>query len=301
MTDKEQANTPEVDENRLIAERREKLHALRKQGEAYPNDFRVTADAANLLERFGDAEQWDQAALEARGESYSLAGRILSRRIMGKASFVHIQDGSGARIQLYLRRDDLPEGVYQAFKQWDIGDIVGVTGTLMRTRTGELSLQASDLKLLTKSLRPLPEKWHGLSDQETRYRQRYVDLIVNPQVRDTFVRRSLIIRAIRHYFDEQGFLEVETPMMHHIPGGATARPLSDRVDPEVVEPKQITSDSLRDSCPCTESPADSHRPEDPPSPAPPPPTANKTAGMTGSTISPRVNNGRNMIFNSMVI
>jgi len=224
MTDKEQANTPEVDENRLIAERREKLHALRKQGEAYPNDFRVTADAANLLERFGDAEQWDQAALEARGESYSLAGRILSRRIMGKASFVHIQDGSGARIQLYLRRDDLPEGVYQAFKQWDIGDIVGVTGTLMRTRTGELSLQASDLKLLTKSLRPLPEKWHGLSDQETRYRQRYVDLIVNPQVRDTFVRRSLIIRAIRHYFDEQGFLEVETPMMHHIPGGATARP-----------------------------------------------------------------------------
>ncbi|WP_376696073.1 lysine--tRNA ligase [Wenzhouxiangella sp. EGI_FJ10305] len=224
MTNDEQNPTPEVDENRLIAERREKLHALREQGEAYPNDFRVTADAADLLDRFGDAEKWDQAALESQGETYSLAGRILSRRIMGKASFVHIQDGSGARIQLYLRRDDLPEGVYQAFKHWDIGDIVGVTGTLMRTRTGELSIQAGDLKLLTKALRPLPEKWHGLSDQETRYRQRYVDLIVNPEVRDTFVRRSLIIRAIRHYFDDQGFLEVETPMMHHIPGGATARP-----------------------------------------------------------------------------
>jgi lysyl-tRNA synthetase, class II len=224
MTDKNQNQTPEVDENRLIAERREKLHALREQGEAYPNDFRVTTEAADLLERFGDVEQWDQAALEQHDESFSLAGRILSRRIMGKASFVHIQDGSGARIQLYLRRDDLPEGVYQAFKQWDIGDIVGVTGRLMRTRTGELSVHASELALLTKSLRPLPEKWHGLSDQETRYRQRYVDLIVNPEVRDTFVRRTLVIRAIRHFFDDHGFLEVETPMMHHIPGGATARP-----------------------------------------------------------------------------
>ncbi|NEZ04045.1 lysine--tRNA ligase [Wenzhouxiangella sp. XN201] len=224
MTEENQNQTPEVDENRLIAERREKLHALREQGEAYPNDFRVTIEAADLLERFGDAERWDQAALEQHDESYSLAGRILSRRIMGKASFVHIQDGSGARIQLYLRRDDLPEGVYQAFKQWDIGDIVGVTGRLMRTRTGELSVHASELALLTKSLRPLPEKWHGLSDQETRYRQRYVDLIVNPEVRDTFVRRTLVIRAIRHFFDDHGFLEVETPMMHHIPGGATARP-----------------------------------------------------------------------------
>jgi len=220
----EVSSSAEVDENRLIAERRDKLDALRARGEAYPNEFRVSADAATLLERFGDAEQWDQEALESREETYSLAGRILSRRIMGKASFVHIQDGSGARMQLYLRRDDLPEGVYQAFKQWDIGDIVGVSGTLMRTRTGELSLQATNLKLLTKALRPLPEKWHGLTDQETRYRQRYVDLIVNPEVRETFVRRSLIIRAIRHYFDAHGFLEVETPMMHHIPGGAAARP-----------------------------------------------------------------------------
>src|SRR5690625_381326 len=143
---------------------------------------------------------------------------------MGKAAFVHSQDGSGERIQLYLRRDDLPDGVYKAFRQWDIGDIVGVRGRLMRTRTGELSIQAEELRLLVKALRPLPEKWHGLSDQETRYRQRYVDLIVNPQVRRTFVLRSLIIRAIRHFFDDHGFLEVETPMMHHIPGGATARP-----------------------------------------------------------------------------
>ncbi|WP_376690893.1 lysine--tRNA ligase [Wenzhouxiangella sp. EGI_FJ10409] len=225
-TEATSAAASEVDENRLIAERREKLHALREQGDAYPNDFRVTAEAADLLERFDDADTWDQDALEGHDEVFRLAGRILSRRIMGKASFVHIQDGSGARFQLYLRRDDLPEGVYKAFKQWDIGDIVGVTGKLMRTRTGELSLHASDLVLLTKSLRPLPEKWHGLSDQETRYRQRYVDLIVNPEVRDTFVRRSLIVRAIRHYFDAHGFLEVETPMMHHIPGGATARPFA---------------------------------------------------------------------------
>ncbi len=224
MTRKETDQAPEVDENRLIAERREKLGKLREHGEAFPNDFRVTVEAAKLLDRFEDAERWDQDALEGLEESFSLAGRIMSRRIMGKASFVHIQDGSGARIQLYLRRDDLPEGVYQSFKQWDIGDIVGVTGSLMRTRTGELSVQASDLRLLTKSLRPLPEKWHGLTDQETRYRQRYVDLIVNPEVRETFVRRTLIIRAIRRYFDSREFLEVETPMMHHIPGGATARP-----------------------------------------------------------------------------
>ena len=218
------ANGEHIDENRLIVERREKLSKLREQGEAFPNDFRVTADATGLLDRFADAERWSQEALERLEETFSLAGRIMSRRIMGKASFVHIQDGTGARFQLYLRRDDLPEGVYQSFKQWDIGDIVGATGSLMRTRTGELSLHAGELVLLTKSLRPLPEKWHGLTDQETRYRQRYVDLIVNPEVRETFVRRTLIVRAIRRYFDSRDFLEVETPMMHHIPGGATARP-----------------------------------------------------------------------------
>jgi len=212
------------DENRLIAERRDKLSQLRQQSQAYPNDWRIDHQASDLLERFADDSVWTQEALESVDEDFRLAGRILSRRIMGKAAFVHIQDGSGARLQIYLRRDDLPEGVYQAFKGWDIGDIIGVAGRAMRTRTGELSLHASELRLLVKSLRPLPEKWHGLSDQETRYRQRYVDLIVNPEVRETFVRRFQIIRAIRDFLDAKGFLEVETPMMHHIPGGATARP-----------------------------------------------------------------------------
>ena len=220
----ESKETEAVDENRLIAERRAKLDQLRGQGQAFPNDWRVNTDAARLAERFGDADEWTHEALEELDESFSVAGRIMSRRIMGKASFVHIQDGSGERLQLYLRRDDLPDGVYQAFKGWDIGDLVGAAGTLMRTRTGELSLHVGELRLLAKSLRPLPEKWHGLSDQETRYRQRYVDLIVNPQVRQTFVRRSQVIRGIRRFLDQRGFLEVETPMMHHIPGGATARP-----------------------------------------------------------------------------
>jgi lysyl-tRNA synthetase class 2 len=220
----EQGAVTVEDENRLIAERRGKLQELRTAGEAYPNDWRPDSDAATLLTRFADEETWTQAALEGLEERFCLAGRIMSRRIMGKAAFVHIQDGSGARIQLYLRRDDLPEGIYQSFKHWDIGDLIGVAGRLMRTRTGELSVHADELRLLSKSLRPLPEKWHGLSDQETRYRQRYVDLIVNPEVRETFVRRSQIVRAIRNFLDQRGFLEVETPMMHHIPGGATARP-----------------------------------------------------------------------------
>ncbi len=213
-----------VDENRLIAERRAKLRALREVGEAYPNHWRPDADAADLLERFADDETWSQQALEGLEERYSLAGRIMSRRIMGKAAFMHIQDRSGARLQIYVRRDDLPQGMYAAFKQWDIGDLVGVAGRLMRTRTGELTLHADAIELLAKSLRPLPEKWHGLTDQETRYRQRYVDLIVNPEVRETFVRRSQIVRAIRSFLDQRDFLEVETPMMHHIPGGAAARP-----------------------------------------------------------------------------
>ena len=228
MSDKKENADPEAvtveDENRLIAERRGKLQELRTAGEAYPNDWRPDSDAAALLERFADEEAWTQEALEGLDERFCLAGRIMSRRIMGKAAFVHIQDGSGKRIQLYLRRDDLPDGVYLAFKHWDIGDLIGVAGRLMRTRTGEISVHAEELRLLSKSLRPLPEKWHGLTDQETRYRQRYVDLIVNPEVRETFVRRSQIVRAIRNFLDQRDFLEVETPMMHHIPGGATARP-----------------------------------------------------------------------------
>ncbi len=224
VTDSKPEQVIEADENRLIAERRAKLKALREAGPAYPNHFRPSITADELHARFGDEQHWTQQALAESGERFALAGRMMSRRIMGKASFVHIQDGSGERIQLYLRRDDLPQGVYQAFKGWDIGDIVGAEGSLMRTRTGELSLSADKLELLAKSLRPLPEKWHGLTDQETRYRRRYVDLIVNPQVRETFVRRSQVIRAIRGFLDRRGFLEVETPMMHHIPGGATARP-----------------------------------------------------------------------------
>jgi len=216
--------TDHHDENRLIAERRAKLAALREQGQAFPNTFKPDHTAAGLLEAYGDAEAWSQERLEAEPVSVSVAGRMLSRRIMGKAAFVHIRDRSGRQIQLYLRRDDLPEGVYQAFKHWDVGDIVGARGVLMRTKTGELSVHADRVELLVKSLRPLPEKWHGLTDQETRYRQRYVDLIANPEVRETFLTRAKIVRMIREFLEAREFLEVETPMMHHIPGGATARP-----------------------------------------------------------------------------
>ncbi|MEM7054251.1 MAG: lysine--tRNA ligase [Pseudomonadota bacterium] len=225
MTDQNNSDE-QIDENRLIAERRAKLTELRKQGNAYPNQFRPEHDAASLLQTYADAEVWSKQRFEDEPVQVCLAGRMMSRRVMGKAAFMHIQDGSGERIQLYLRRDDLPEGVYQAFKQWDIGDQVGVSGRLMRTNTGELSVHADSLELLVKSLRPLPEKWHGLTDQETRYRQRYVDLIVNPEVRTTFTIRSKLIRILRDFFEQRGFLEVETPMMHHLPGGATARPFT---------------------------------------------------------------------------
>jgi lysyl-tRNA synthetase class 2 len=170
-----------------------------------------------------DAEQ-----LEALGIRVSVAGRLMSRRVMGKASFLDLQDMSG-RIQLFLQRDNLPEGTYQTFKKdWDLGDIIGVEGQLFKTRTGELSVRADTLRLLTKSLRPLPEKYHGLSDQETRYRQRYLDLIMNEAVRDTFRTRTAIIQYIRAYLNERGYMEVETPMMQAVPGGALARPFTTR-------------------------------------------------------------------------
>jgi lysyl-tRNA synthetase class 2 len=220
----DQNSNDQHDENRLIAERRAKLGALREHGQAFPNTFRPEHTAQKLQADFGDAEAWPQERLEAEPVAAVVAGRMMSKRIMGKAAFVHVRDGSGETIQLYLRRDDLPEGVYQAFKHWDIGDIVGASGVLMRTRTGELSVHVDRVELLVKSLRPLPEKWHGLSDQETRYRQRYVDLIANPEVRATFVRRAKLVRLIREFLEARGFLEVETPMMHHIPGGAAARP-----------------------------------------------------------------------------
>jgi len=216
--------TNHQDENRLIAERRAKLAGLRENGNAFPNTFRPEHTAAGLLAQYGDVEAWPQEKLEQERVLATVAGRMLSRRIMGKAAFVHIRDRSGEQIQLYLRRDDLPEGVYQAFKHWDVGDIVGASGVLMRTKTGELSLHADRLELLVKSLRPLPEKWHGLQDQETRYRQRYVDLIANPDVREIFIKRAAIVRRIREFLEARDFLEVETPMMHHLPGGATARP-----------------------------------------------------------------------------
>nr|PZN62333.1 MAG: lysine--tRNA ligase [Pseudomonadota bacterium] len=209
-----------LEENRLIAERRAKLAALRQKGIAFPNDFRRTACAGDLHA----AHAQDAAeALEQKAIRVKVAGRIMARRIMGKVSFVTLADPTG-RIQLFLQRDGLPEGQYEAFKGWDIGDTIGAEGTLFRTRTGELSVKVSNLRMLTKSLRPLPDKWHGLADVDTRYRQRYVDLIVNEASREVFKARTRIIRRLRAELDARGFMEVETPMMQPIAGGAAARP-----------------------------------------------------------------------------
>jgi lysyl-tRNA synthetase class 2 len=211
-----------VDENRLIAERREKLDSLRMAGQAYPNDFHPGVTAAELHSRFGED---DAEALQQVSERFAVGGRMMAKRVMGKIAFVRLQDRSGS-IQLMVQRDGLPEGVFQQFKQWDIGDIIGAAGSIMRTNKGELSIRLDELRLMTKSLRPLPEKWHGLTDTETRYRQRYVDLIMNEESRAVFHIRSRIIRFIRNFMEapERDFLEVETPMMHPIPGGAAARP-----------------------------------------------------------------------------
>ena len=224
MTDQTPAPQIPTDENSLIAERRGKLTALRGQGVAYPNDFRREDYAGDLQAEYGDAELWSAEALEGAHRVVKMAGRLMAKRVMGKASFAQIQDESG-RVQLFLQSNTLGE-VYDAFKGWDVGDIIGVEGSLTRTRTGELSVKANSLRLLTKSLRPLPDKWHGLTDVEQRYRQRYVDLIVTPEAREVFVKRSRIIRAIREWLDARRFLEVETPMMHYIPGGATAKPFT---------------------------------------------------------------------------
>jgi lysyl-tRNA synthetase, class II len=210
------------DENQLIAERRAKLKALRECGIAYPNDF-VRADYADDLQQaYADKDTWTSDTLQALDKTVQIAGRLMAKRVMGKASFAQLQDMSG-RIQLYLAGAELGD-VYEAFKHWDVGDIIGVSGSLTRTKTGELSIKGKTLRLLTKSLRPLPDKWHGLSDVEQRYRQRYVDLIVTPEAREVFIKRSQVISAIRNWLDAQRFLEVETPMMHYIPGGATAKP-----------------------------------------------------------------------------
>jgi lysyl-tRNA synthetase class 2 len=207
------------DENKLIAERRSKLAAIREKGIAFPNDFRRNVTAGEILAKYAEV---DAAALETTPVRVSIAGRMMSRRVMGKAAFAHMKDMSG-QIQLFLQRDTLGE-TYEEFKRWDIGDIVGAEGDLFRTKTGELSVKVDSLRLLTKSLRPLPEKWHGLSDQETKYRQRYLDLIINDVTRETFRVRSLIVQQIREFMVARGFLEVETPMMQAIPGGATAKP-----------------------------------------------------------------------------
>jgi len=212
--------TDEQEEHRLIAERRRKLAQWRESGQAFPNDFRRDALAGELQAAYAEV---GNERLEAEGVRVRVAGRLMSKRVMGKASFAAIRDMSGD-IQLFLRRDDLPEGVYTAFKGWDVGDIVGAEGVLMRTKTGELSVRCERLALLTKSLRPLPEKYHGLADTEARYRQRYLDLIMNPDSRRVFELRSRIVRYIREAFNARGFLEVETPMMQPIPGGAAARP-----------------------------------------------------------------------------
>ena len=211
-----------ADENALIAERRRKLNELRAAGEAYPNDFRRNALAEELHCTFGphDADKLPEVSPRVR-----VAGRMMAKRVMGKASFVKLQDRTG-QIQVFLERDRLPEGLYQDFRKWDIGDIVGAEGLLFKTKTGELTVKADNVRLLTKSLRPLPEKWHGLADMETRYRQRYVDLIMNEKSRHVFRIRARIVAYIRAFMESQDFLEVETPMMQTLAGGAVARPFT---------------------------------------------------------------------------
>ncbi|HUL91459.1 MAG TPA: lysine--tRNA ligase [Burkholderiales bacterium] len=208
------------DENQIIAERRARLAELRRHGSAFPNDFRREHLAADLHKTWGDKSNEE---LEPRHIAVSLAGRVMLKRVMGKASFATVQDMSG-RIQLYVTRDAVGEAAYEAFKHYDLGDIVGAKGTLFKTKTGELSLKTAELRLLVKSLRPLPEKFHGLADQEQKYRQRYVDLIMSEETRAVFRTRSRIVEAIRGFMAAKGFLEVETPMMQPIPGGANAKP-----------------------------------------------------------------------------
>ena len=225
MTNQDQNQPPEAaapEENRIIAERRAKLAEWRATGCAYPNDFRRENLAGRLDELYGAKEKED---LDVLAISVKLAGRVMLKRVMGKASFVTVQDLSG-RIQLYVTRDGIGEERYGDFKRWDLGDIVGCTGTLMKTKTGELTVNCSEIRLLAKALRPLPEKFHGLADVEQKYRQRYLDLMTNDETRFTFVARSRMVASIRNYMTEHGFLEVETPMMHPIPGGASAKPFT---------------------------------------------------------------------------
>jgi lysyl-tRNA synthetase, class II len=220
VSEKSDASGPPVDENQIIAERRGKLSALRTRGNAYPNDFNRDALAGELHDAHG---QKTHEELDRQAITVSVAGRMLLKRVMGKASFATLQDMSG-RIQLYITTDALGAEAHDAFKHWDLGDIVGARGALFKTKTGELTVKVTELRLLAKALRPLPEKFHGLTDQEQKYRQRYVDLITSPESRRVFIARSAIVQAMREFFVARGYLEVETPMMHPIPGGAAARP-----------------------------------------------------------------------------
>ena len=214
------AAIPAADENQIFAERRAKLARLREAGPAFPNDARPEHRAGPLT------EQYDGLTREQLAEApvaVSIAGRMMLKRVQGKASFGTLQDATG-RLQLWMNDDGVGAAQHEAFKHWDLGDIVAAEGVLFRTMKGELSVRCSSVRLLAKALRPLPDKFHGLADQETRYRQRYVDLIVNPDTRRTFVARSKALSAIRNFMTGNGFLEVETPMLHPIPGGAAAKP-----------------------------------------------------------------------------
>ncbi len=219
--DKPEAPAP-LDENKIMAERRAKLAKLRDEGNAYPNDFFRTHLAITLDEKYGEMPA---EALEKEQVAVTVAGRLMLKRVMGKASFGTLQDGSG-RLQIYVADDSAGKANHAAYKHWDIGDIIGATGFLFRTRTGQLTVRVHELRLLTKSLRPLPEKWHGLADQETRYRQRYVDLLVNEHSRWVFAVRSRVVQGIRNFMNRTNYIEVETPMLQPIPGGATARPFA---------------------------------------------------------------------------
>ena len=220
------------DENQLVAERRDKLKAIRAaqaegKGVAFPNDFKPADHAASLFEAHGEKTAEELAALNATAK---VAGRMMLKRVMGKASFATLQDASfgpsQGRIQLYVARDEIGEELYGQFKHWDLGDIVAAEGRLFKTRTGELSIHVTGLRLLTKSLRPMPDKFHGIADQEVKYRQRYIDLMMDAETRQRFVARSKAVSGLREFMVGHGFLEVETPMLHPIPGGANARPFT---------------------------------------------------------------------------
>lgn len=219
MSEHEQTS-PSQDENQIMAERRQKLKSIREQRIAFPNDFKRSHFAQVLQDAHAGKEK---EALEAEKIEVAVAGRMMLKRVMGKASFATLQDGSG-RIQAYISNDGVGEELHAEFKHWDLGDIVSVKGTLFKTKTGELTVQASEVRLLSKNIRPLPEKFHGITDQETKYRQRYADLIMNEDSRQTFIKRSKIIQKVRDVMVGEGYLEVETPMMHPIPGGAAAKP-----------------------------------------------------------------------------